>query len=89
MSKICWLCQLSEVTSKPCILISQGARNLTSVFPIPLIVLQEMRYNSSWNHVANILSLIRSVNLKEMSRENIKLKEIYQDYHSVRKPISL
>lgn len=30
-----------------------------------------MGHNCSWNHISNILSLFRSVNLKEASHENI------------------
>ena len=43
---------------------------LTSVFPIPFEVIQKMRHNRSWNHISNILSLFRSVNLKEVSCKN-------------------
>lgn len=44
---------------------------LTRVFPILFIVLKKMRHNRSWNYISNILSLFRSVNLKEMSHKNI------------------
>lgn len=44
---------------------------LTSVLPIPLEVIQEMRYNRSWNHIANVLNLIRPDYLIEESRKNI------------------
>lgn len=53
---------------------------LTSVLPISLIVIQKMRYNCSWDHISNIFNLFRSVNLEEMSRENIVDKQLGLNY---------